>query len=236
MGKTGATGAQGLRGATGAAKKEGCAHKAKRHLGQMIMDMAIMSASSGDCDGDASAVAAKAANASAPAATSAPAPAGEQTTYSEEQPPPAPGKFWDDTTLMLRNLPNKITQRRLLERVQDYLYDIDFLYLPTDFENKCNLGYAFINFRNGAAADKFMERFDRTRLIGFRRSQKVLAVQPARVQGLAANIRRFRNSSVMGVLTEEEKPLLLREGVPVPFPKPDGPLPPVGQRYARDGR
>jgi hypothetical protein len=83
MGKTGATGAQGLRGATGAAKKEGCAHKAKRHLGQMIMDMAIMSASSGDCDGDASAVAAKAVNASAPAATSAPAPAGEQRADAE---------------------------------------------------------------------------------------------------------------------------------------------------------
>lgn len=69
-GKTGPTGAQGLRGATGAAKKEGCAHKAKRHLGQMIMDMAIMSAGASDCDGDASVVAAKATKANAPAATS----------------------------------------------------------------------------------------------------------------------------------------------------------------------
>jgi RNA recognition motif-containing protein len=153
-----------------------------------------------------------------------------------EVPPPeaaAPQKFWDNMTLMLRNLPNKITQRRLLERFQTYMHRIDFFYLPTDFENKCNLGYAFINFRDGAAAEKFVNEFDGTRLIGFRRSQKVLAVQPARVQGLVANIRRFRNSSVMGVLSDEDKPLLLRDGVSVPFPKPDGPLRPVGRRYQR---
>lgn len=138
----------------------------------------------------------------------------------------------DDTTLMLRNLPNKITQKRLLERMENYRMAINFLYLPTDFENKCNLGYAFMNFRDGLAAARFAVEFDGTRLVGFRKSNKVLAVQPARVQGLAANVRRFRNSSVMGVLTEEEKPLLLQYGEVLPFPEPDGPLPPVGARRA----
>jgi hypothetical protein len=142
--------------------------------------------------------------------------------------------FGNDTTLMLRNLPNKITQRRLMDRLEAYRYAIDFLYLPTDFKNKCNLGYAFVNFAIGGAAAKFFKEFDGSRMLGFRRSQKVLAVQPARIQGLAANVRRFRNSSVMGVLEDEEKPLLFRDGVQVPFPKPDGPLPPVGPRYARD--
>jgi hypothetical protein len=138
----------------------------------------------------------------------------------------------DDTTLMLRNLPNKITQKRLLERMENYRMAINFLYLPTDFENKCNLGYAFMNFRDGLAAARFALEFDGSRLLGFRKSNKVLAVQPARVQGLAANVRRFRNSSVMGVLTEEEKPLLLQYGEVLPFPEPDGPLPPVGARRA----
>jgi hypothetical protein len=55
------------------------------------------------------------------------------------------------------------------------------------------------------------------------------------VQGVSANVRRFRNSSVMGVLSEEEKPMLFKDGVQIPFPMPDGPLPPVGPRYPREG-
>jgi hypothetical protein len=143
--------------------------------------------------------------------------------------------FGDDITLMLRNLPNKINQPKLLSRLQSYRGKIDFLYLPTDFENKCNLGYAFINFVDGAAAARFKAEFNDKKLPGCRRSHKVLAVQPARVQGVSANVRRFRNSSVMGVLSEEEKPMLFKDGVQIPFPMPDGPLPPVGPRYPRDG-
>jgi len=143
--------------------------------------------------------------------------------------------FGDDITLMLRNLPNKINQTKLLARLQSYRSKIDFLYLPTDFENKCNLGYAFINFVDGAAAARFKAEFNDKKLPGCRRSHKVLAVQPARVQGVSANVRRFRNSSVMGVLSEDEKPMLFKDGVQIPFPMPDGPLPPVGPRYPREG-
>jgi hypothetical protein len=143
--------------------------------------------------------------------------------------------FGDDITLMLRNLPNKINQTKLLSRLQSYRNKIDFLYLPTDFENKCNLGYAFINFVDGATAARFKAEFNDKKLPGCRRSHKVLAVQPARVQGVSANVRRFRNSSVMGVLSEEEKPMLFKDGVQIPFPMPDGPLPPVGPRYPREG-
>jgi hypothetical protein len=97
------------------------------------------------------------------------------------------------------------------------------------------LGYAFINFVDGAAAAPFKAEFNDKKLPGCRRSHKVLAVQPARVQGVSANVRRFRNSSVMGVLSEDEKPMLFKDGVQIPFPMPDGPLPPVGPRYPREG-
>jgi hypothetical protein len=40
---------------------------------------------------------------------------------------------------------------------------------------------------------------------------------------------------VMGVLSEDEKPMLFKDGVQIPFPMPDGPLPPVGPRYPREG-
>merc|ERR550514_550286 len=107
------------------------------------------------------------------------------SAYENSTPDMDENPFDNDTTLMLRNLPNKLTQRRLVDRLEAYRYAIDFLYLPTDFKNKCNLGYAFINFSMGSAAAKFFKEFDGTRMLGFRRSQKVLAVQPARIQGLS---------------------------------------------------
>lgn len=53
------------------------------------------------------------------------------------------------TTVMVKNIPNKYTQRNLLDLIDgNYAGKYDFFYLPIDFKNKCNLGYAFINFRN----------------------------------------------------------------------------------------
>lgn len=60
-----------------------------------------------------------------------------------------PEKLANDprTTLMIRNIPNKYTKDRLLQLIDvDFMNTYDFFYLPMDFENKCNVGYAFINF------------------------------------------------------------------------------------------
>eukprot|EP00918_Siedleckia_nematoides_P095644 GHVU01209911.1.p1 GENE.GHVU01209911.1~~GHVU01209911.1.p1 ORF type:complete len:350 (-),score=48.09 GHVU01209911.1:964-2013(-) len=145
----------------------------------------------------------------------------------------------NNTTVMLRNIPNKYTQTMLLHEVdgKDDKRDgfsglYDFFYIPIDFRNKCNVGYAFINFITAHYASIFFEKFNGYKLNGFR-SSKVCEVSWGRVQGLAANVEQYRNSAVMTVQEENYKPQIFSKGVRVEFPRADGPLPPLKLRPQR---
>jgi hypothetical protein len=123
------------------------------------------------------------------------------------------------TTVMLRNIPNKYTQRMLLDQLNAMGYEgkYDFFYLPIDFRNRCNVGYAFINFLSNGTAKLFKNHLDGYRLTGFN-SQKICEVSYARVQGLDANVLHYRNSPVNGVTIPEYRPLLFADGKEIPFP------------------
>jgi hypothetical protein len=130
------------------------------------------------------------------------------------------------TSIMLRNIPNKYTQRMLLSVVHELGFNqecFDFFYLPIDFRNKCNVGYAFINFLSNGLAKRFFKALDGYQLRAFN-SDKVCAVAWARVQGLQANIEHYRNSPIAGVPIPQYRPLLFDNGVERTLPEPDGPL------------
>ncbi|CAE7508793.1 TE1 [Symbiodinium microadriaticum] len=103
----------------------------------------------------------------------------------------------------------------------------DFVYLPRDFQRKANLGYAFVNLVDGAAADALWRTFD-----GFSSwalpTAKVCQVSWSGLhQGFKAAKWNFkmetelRNSAVMHKkVPDEYKPVIFANGVRKNFPRP----------------
>jgi len=101
------------------------------------------------------------------------------------------------TTIMVKNIPNKYNQVLLLELFsRNYSGKFDFFYLPIDFKNKCNVGYAFINFLDATMIISFHEEFNGKRWERFN-SEKICELTYARIQGRNALANHFEYSSVM---------------------------------------
>ncbi|KAL7481287.1 hypothetical protein ACHAW6_006976 [Cyclotella cf. meneghiniana] len=103
------------------------------------------------------------------------------------------------SSLMVRNIPNKYTQKMLLAEFAEAGHGsdkMDFFYLPIDFKNKCNRGYAFVNFVDYKDIIPFFDAYNGRSWSRFN-SDKICDITYARIQGKAAMVKRFENSALM---------------------------------------
>ena len=126
-------------------------------------------------------------------------------------PPLAPLLACLPACLQLRNIPNKYTQAMLLEDLAASGLPpgraFDFTYLPIDFRNHCNLGYAFLNM---ASPGDVLALFDARHGRPWPRfnSKKTCEVSWARIQGQAALASRFSASPKILDAPYEYRPVL----------------------------
>lgn len=102
------------------------------------------------------------------------------------------------TTLMLRNIPSMYTQDMLLQEIIECMGSsdsFDFFYLPWDLQNDCNVGYAFVNFRDVASAERCTRIFTNFNFRNFD-SRRTCRVYPAHIQGLENNLRHLMDRAV----------------------------------------
>jgi len=119
------------------------------------------------------------------------------------------------TTLMVKNIPNKYDLPLLLQTIEkNYKGKYDFLYLPIDPRNKCNVGYAFINFIEAKYVKDFFNEFNGKKWEKFN-SEKVCDIKYGRIQGKKALIHHFQYSNVMSQHDQKLKPHIPNEFEPL---------------------
>lgn len=133
------------------------------------------------------------------------------------------------TTIMLRNIPNKVDQAMLKDIVDESSWGkYDFMYLRIDFANDCNVGYAFINFVDPLDIIDFVNARGNQRWNCFK-SDKIAEISYATIQGKDCLVQKFRNSSVMLEAAHYRPKLYYTSNGPTPqmagqeepFPEPD---------------
>lgn len=120
------------------------------------------------------------------------------------------------TTLMIRHIPNKYNLYTFLEDINmDFNGTYDVFYLPIDYKNNCNLGFAFINFVDPMHIIGFYDAFRGKRWRRFK-SDKICELAYAKFQGKEELKTHFLNGSVIKLDSEDKKPIIL----PTPDPLP----------------
>jgi len=117
-----------------------------------------------------------------------------------------------NTTIMIRNIANRYTQRELVLELEEMGFEdsFDFVYLPLDKSTRANLGYAFVNFINATWAAQCMDDFKDYRLKKYRNlSNKVAVASVAHIQGLEKNLAHYENKFVNSCKLKKGRPLVV---------------------------
>jgi len=123
---------------------------------------------------------------------------------------------------MIRNIPNKYILKTIREDIDVQFKDkYDVFYLPIDYRNKCNLGYAFINFVDCFHIISFFEMFRGKKWKRFN-SEKICELAYAKFQGKQELINHYEKGSVMEFETDDLKPLIIP--TPAILPKIEIPI------------
>mmetsp|Transcript_75968 Transcript_75968/g.131596 ORF Transcript_75968/g.131596 Transcript_75968/m.131596 type:complete len:272 (-) Transcript_75968:141-956(-) len=101
------------------------------------------------------------------------------------------------TTLMIRNVPCKITLNVMIDLLDSYGFrgTYDFLHLPGRGAPFSNLGYAFINFMESDTVHSFVATFQGVafgKITGIN-TEKVIEIRPARAQGFEENLAKVHH-------------------------------------------
>jgi len=96
------------------------------------------------------------------------------------------------TTVMVKNVPVKYTQRKLLREflAAGFHGKLDFIYLPIDPRSRCSRGFAFCNFSSPEVTQQFFSTFHKKFLNAFE-SEVPLEVAAAEIQGFEANAEHY---------------------------------------------
>lgn len=101
------------------------------------------------------------------------------------------------TTCMIKNIPNKYSLKMLIDLLnEDHAGTYNFVYLRMDFKNRCNVGYAFVNFASCMSIVSFYEKVHGKSWKRFT-SNKICELTYASIQGFEKLVNKFRNSSIM---------------------------------------
>merc|ERR1712187_338654 len=136
---------------------------------------------------------------------------------------PDPFEIEGATTIVMKNLPLNYKRSMFLKMLdlEGFAGEYNFVYLPVDYETGAGLGYAFVNLTTPDIVPRFWKTFNGYTRWLFR-SAKVCNLSWSNPhQGVAAHVKRYRNSPLMHeAVPDEYRPIVFENGVRMPFPAP----------------